>query len=98
MKIVFSEIAEDELADAIRFYELEFPGLGLRFKKEVKKALIRIREYPLAWPIEKGEILRYIMHKFPYKILFSIENELILIIAIAHLHRKPNYWIDRKKN
>ena len=25
----------------------------------------------------------------------AIEEETILIIAIAHHHRNPNYWIDR---
>lgn len=37
MKIVFSKYAKLELEDAIHFYELEFPGLGKRFKEEVKK-------------------------------------------------------------
>ena len=49
MKVVFSKYASLELEDSIRFYELEYKGLGRRFKKEVKKAVIRISEYPEAW-------------------------------------------------
>ncbi len=42
MKIIFSEYAKLELEDATYFYELEFEGLGQRFKEEVEKALNRL--------------------------------------------------------
>ncbi len=56
MKVVFAEIARIELDDACSYYELEMPGLGVRFKEEVRKAAIRIAEFPTAWSIERGEI------------------------------------------
>jgi len=59
-------------------------------------ATIRILEYPMAFAIERGEIRCCLLHKFPYKILFSMEKDHIFIVAIAHQHRKPNYWIDDK--
>ncbi len=95
MKVIFSEIAKYELDDAVSYYELQFEGLGNRFKNEVKSSVIRILRYPEAWPIERGEIRKYTMSKFPYKILYSIENDHIFIVALAHQHRKPNYWINR---
>ncbi len=94
MRIIISEFANRELEDAISFYEMEFSGLGLRFKESVKKALQRISEYPLAWSIEHDEIRKCLLLKFPYKLLYSIEDDHILILAIAHLHRKPDYWIE----
>jgi len=33
--------------------------------------------------------------RFPYSILYGINVDMIVIIAIAHLHRKPNYWQGR---
>ena len=56
MKVVFSKYAKLELEDATHFYELEFGGLGRRFKEEVKKAAIRISEYPKAWSAERGDV------------------------------------------
>ena len=44
MNVIFSRYAKSELEDATRFYELEFEGLGRRFKEEVKKAAIRVAE------------------------------------------------------
>jgi len=37
------------------------------------------------------------LNKFPYKLLYSIEKDHVFIIAVAHLHRKPDYWIDRER-
>lgn len=96
MKIVFHEYAVNELNDAIDYYNLEVPGLGSVFKEEIRKSINRIKEYPESWPIMVKSIHKYLLHKFPYKVLYSIETDHIYIIAIAHQHRKPNYWIERK--
>ncbi len=95
MKVIFNELALEELKDAIDYYNLELPGLGNIFEEEIKKSLHRILEYPTSWPTLYKDIRKYILHKFPYKILFSIEQDHIYIIAVAHQHRKPNYWIDK---
>ncbi len=95
MKVIFTELARAELADAAGFYELKAPGLGDRFKKEIKDAVSRIIMFPKGWSVEKGDIRRCLLHKFPYKILYSVEEDHILVIAIAHQHRKPDYWIDK---
>ena len=95
MKVIFNELARDELNDTVDFYNLEFSGLGNNFKELIKKSINRIVEYPSAWPPVTQEIRKYVLHQFPYKILYSIESDHIYIIAIAHQHRKPSYWIDR---
>jgi len=95
MKINILEIARTELDDATLFYELEEPGLGRRFKREVRRAIQRIRAYPQSGPIERGDVRKCLVHTFPYKILYSIQEQEILVLAIAHQHRKPDYWIDR---
>lgn len=97
MKVVFSKYAGQELIDAVRYYELEYEGLGRRFRKEVRKAAIRIAEYPMAWSVERGDVRKCLLHKFPYKLLYSIEEDHIFVIAVAHLHRKPDYWIERSR-
>ncbi len=91
----FTVIAQQELEDAVRYYELEHPGLGHRFKEEVKRAVLRILSHPQAWSVERGDVRKYLLHKFPYKLLYSIEERYILIIAVSHQHRKPGYWVER---
>ncbi len=94
MNVLFTTYAKQELEDAFHYYELENPGLGKRFKTEIKRAVLRITQYPKAWSVERGDVRKYILHTFPYKLLYSIEKDHILIIAVAHQHRKPDYWIE----
>jgi plasmid stabilization system protein ParE len=95
MRVIFTRIARQELDDAVRYYELEYSGLGHRFKEEVRKATLRIAEYPRAWSLERGDVRKFLLHKFPYKLMYSVEEDYILIIAVAHQHRKPDYWVDK---
>lgn len=95
MRVIFTRLARQELEDAIRYYELEYSGLGRRFKEEVRKSALRIATYPEAWSIERGEIRKCLLHKFPYKLMYSVEENHILVIAVAHQHRKPDYWVGR---
>jgi len=95
MKVLFSETAHQELEDTIDYLELEFEGLGHRFKKEVNLALQRISRHPNAWSVELDDVRKCLLHKFPYKILYSVEADHIIVIAVAHQHRHPDYWTDR---
>ena len=97
MKVIFSKFAKLELDDATHYYEIEQPGLGRRFREEVRKAARRIAEYSEAWSIEKGDVRKCILHKFTYKLLYSIEEDHIFVIAVAHQHRKPDYWVERNE-
>ena len=94
-RIIFTRYAKQELEDAVRYYELEYSGLGKRFKEEVERAALRIAEYPQAWSVDRGDVRKCLLHKFPYKLLYSIEEDHILVIALAHQHRKPDYWVAR---
>ena len=95
MCVIFTRIATQELEDTVHFYNLESAGLGQLFKEEVRKAALRITEYPQAWSIERGEVRKCLLHKFPYKLLYSVEEDHVLVIAVAHQHRKPDYWVGR---
>lgn len=97
MKVIFSKYAVQELNDAVCYYELQYEGLGRRFREEVKKAIRRMSEYPKAWSVERKDVRKCLLHKFPYKLLYSIEEDHLFVIAIAHQHRKPDYWIERNK-
>ncbi|WP_068857921.1 type II toxin-antitoxin system RelE/ParE family toxin [Perlucidibaca aquatica] len=92
MRVEFSPQAKAEFEDGERYYEQQLLGLGMRFRKDTRDALARLRHWPLAAPIEHNEIRRLLLSRFPYKLLYSVEPDYIYIIAVAHLHRAPNYW------
>ncbi len=97
MRVIFSKLAKQELDDATHYYEIELQGFGKLFRGEVRRAVKRIIVYPEAWSVERGDVRKCLLHKFPYKLLYSIEEDHIFIIAVAHQHRKPDYWIKRQE-
>jgi hypothetical protein len=62
MKVVFSRFAVQEFQDSIAFYEIERPGLGGRFKEEIKQALRRILDFPEAWSVDRGDVRKCLLH------------------------------------
>ncbi|MDP1609700.1 MAG: hypothetical protein Q8M11_01470 [Sulfuritalea sp.] len=65
-RIRFSEIANDELVDACDWYEGQQEELGVRFKNAVRDAARQIARTPLLFPVELGDVRRYVMNRFPY--------------------------------
>ena len=96
MRFEFSPEARAEFDDGEHYYEAQVPGLGSRFRKDIQQVLRRLRRWPLAAPVERGDIRRLMLSRFPYKLLYSVEADRIYVIAVAHLHRAPDYWVDRR--
>lgn len=77
---------------AATFYEVNQPELGREFLDEVDDTIQRIIQNPRAWRILEGQIRRCRLRRFPYGIVYAIEEESILVISVMHLHRHPNSW------
>ncbi len=84
-----------ELDDAIEYYNFEVSGLGDAFLAEVLKALDRIGRFPEAWHPCSKRTRRCQTRRFPYGIIYQIREKEILVVAVANLHRRPDYWEDR---
>lgn len=96
-KIVFHPLAEQELINAVSYYEEQNQGLGLEYLAEVEGAANLLRRYPAAGVVVRGFVRRLILPKFPYSLLYRVaDDDLIRILAIAHHKRKPQYWINRE--
>jgi plasmid stabilization system protein ParE len=95
VKVSFLAPARLELQEAIRYYELVSPGLGHTFKHEVQRTLQRVKEFPSAWTPLSESIRRCQTRRFPYAILYQIDGNEIIVVAVMHLHRDPKEWRDR---
>lgn len=96
--IIFLPPAEEEMLEAASYYESKAENLGRRYISEIERSKNIIINNPKLYPILKYDIRRCIVRCFPYGILYKIDPEEIVIIAIMHLHRKPDYWLNRIKN
>jgi plasmid stabilization system protein ParE len=91
----FIRPAELELLEAARYYELQSPGLGQTFLDKIDSAVAAVSAHPKSWPVVRGKIRRRLVHRFPYGLLYREDAKEIVVLATMHLHRHPDYWLDR---
>jgi len=91
----FDPDARAEFLAAVEYYEECQIGLGRRFRDAVKTELEHISEMPFRFRVLHAPFRRCLIPRFPYSIIFSIEPQFILVIAVAHAKRKPGYWHER---
>jgi toxin ParE1/3/4 len=98
MRFEFHPEALSEYEDAARYYANYQPGLELRFMSAVEHVIQQIVEAPERWPIIEDDIRRCLTRVFPYAVLYSIEKDYVLILAVMHCHCEPGYWRNRSAN
>ena len=96
MRLEFHPEALAEYRAAALYYESIRVGLGERFTDMVEDALRRVIESPGTWRIMEGDVRRCLTHVFPYGVLFTIEPDFILVLAVSHLAQRPGYWKARR--
>lgn len=95
MKIRFLVLAQRELDDAVVWYNEQAAGLGQQFLDELDRAVRRTVAFPMSCPEIEPEVRRCLLARFPYGLIYGIDRETIVVVAVAPLHREPRYWVGR---
>jgi plasmid stabilization system protein ParE len=90
---------EDEIRAAAQWYE-DQAALGEAFLVAVSDALESIERHPRRFAKYERlrtprELRRCLLRNFPYAIIYEVGESRILILAVAHVRRRPNYWRER---
>lgn len=91
MRVLFDPDALLETREGAAFYEDSQPGLGKAFLNEVEAATEEILRHPLMWRRIKGRFRRYLIPRFPYALIYVIQEDIIYVAAVMHLKRRPGY-------
>lgn len=88
-----------DISHAAEWYEFQKKGLGIRFKKQVKRQISALKQNPFLFPIRYHEIRCRKIEKFPFLIHYQIDDlaELVTVYAIFHTSRNPEIWKKTKK-
>ncbi len=95
MRFEFHPQALDEYREAGHYYARQQPGLDLRFIVCIEEAIASILEYPYRSRPFDEDVRRYLTRVFPFGILYLVESDRVLIVAVAHCSREPGYWRSR---
>ena len=95
------DLAKREAHVAARWYERRQTGLGRRFLRVLHGTLLNIEQNPTHYPHletvpDEVPIRRAIAKKFPYLVIYELRPDEVLILAVAHAKRRPNYWMRRR--
>ncbi len=91
-----TEAASDEFTAAVSWYESQRLGLGAELFDAVVATIASIGQQPeigMAHP--ESPTRRALVERFPYQVVYRLTQDQIVIVAIAHLKRRPGYWKHR---
>ena len=94
-KHLFHEEARKEFDEATDFYAMERAPLGRAFVSAVERSVVHAAEYPESGTLVRGGVRKIRVERFPYSLLYTIVDDCIRILAVAHDRRRPFYWGDR---
>jgi plasmid stabilization system protein ParE len=91
----FHPEAQAEYADAVRWYQARSAKTAVRFEAEVERLLELIETYPEMFPLYDDEHRFAVLRRFPYSLVYSVEQGQASILAVAHSSRSTGYWQGR---
>jgi toxin ParE1/3/4 len=97
MNFRFADQALAEFIAAGQYYNQQVPGLGDALVNEVEAGVRQIVAAPLRWRAVEDDVRRYLVRRFPYGIYYTVEADTVVIWAVKHLRRDPDYWQERRR-
>ncbi|MFN3407947.1 MAG: type II toxin-antitoxin system RelE/ParE family toxin [Limisphaerales bacterium] len=93
--VKYHRLAEKELVEAAKFYETRRHFLGDGLLDVVEEAVANIQSHPDWGAPGRFHTRTWKVRRFPFRLVYLEEPERIWIVAVAHLSRKPAYWLER---
>lgn len=94
-ELIIKEEAVKDMIEAFQWYEDKQRGLGAKFLDEVESYYDRIIKKPEHYQKHIDQRIA-VLHRFPYKIVYEVEKEYIVVYAVLHTKRGPEELAKRK--
>jgi len=94
-EIIFHPDTVLEIKSSYEWYQNQAEGLGDDFIEELESAYEAIAEHPRTWPKFTKNCRRFLLSKFPFSVIYQVNNNSTFVLAIMHNSRKPGYWEGR---
>jgi len=94
-RVEYHQGAIADAKNAVAWYQKRNPKVALDFIEELHRAADIIREAPERWAVGKNNTRRFLLWRFPFAIVYSEEQSVVTIWAVAHGSRRPEYWARR---
>jgi plasmid stabilization system protein ParE len=96
MPVELLPAARVDYDESFDWYAGRSPAAARHFSRSVDEALRAIGENPEMFAAVDPVHRACLVKQFPYSIVYRIEPERIVVMAIAHAKRRPGFWRGRK--
>lgn len=87
--------AREDIEIAQEYYAGQRYGLDGIFLDEAESSVARVCENPLLYAADSRGVRKCPLRRFPFAIIYVDFPDHVWILAIAHLKRRPNFWLSR---
>lgn len=94
-RVEYHQGALADVKSAVAWYRKRSPRAASDFVEELRRATDTIRETPERWPLGKDDTRRFLLWRFPFAIIYSEQESVVTVWAVAHGSRRPDYWAHR---
>ena len=94
-EVRLSDEAIEESREAFAWYRIRNPRAAAQFLYELDQAIESIAAFPDAWPRYLDGTRRKLFRRFPFALVYRVKDEHLQVLAVAHQHRRPGYWVGR---
>jgi plasmid stabilization system protein ParE len=97
LNLIVRPEAEEDILKAALWYESREPGLGLEVTAEIRAALNRVAQSPLAYLRLRRQphVRRTLVRRFPYRAFYIVREDAIVVFAVIHAARHERHWRQR---
>lgn len=89
--------AAQEAQAARRWYALDqdAPDVAEDFMAALRTAVNEASRFPERWPVFGLGTRKRSLQGFPHAVVYQVREDHVLIVAVMHGRRRPNYWRKR---
>ena len=88
-KVLISQAAQNDIENAIDWYEFKQKNLSLRFQDDLMATLDYLVQHPYMFPLKTTIFREATLSIFPFIIIYEILDDIIIINAIFNTSKNP---------
>ena len=94
-KVSLLEEAAEEVIKTARFYKEIDEKLANDLLEKFFETITYISKNPFTNQVIRNNFRKSNLKRFPYKVIYRLKENEIIIVAFAHHKQKPHYWKKR---
>jgi ParE toxin of type II toxin-antitoxin system, parDE len=94
--VEFTSLSNQELVDAVEYYENRLPGLSEKLETELENIIQKITLNPFLFPNKFKKYREVPLKKFPFVVIYEIVGNAVVIVSVFHCKRNPDSKTKKK--